>query len=66
MLAKIDDLCVQRDELRKNQQGIGRATVVKMQELRWYDPSDNPPWSKPLRRFAIWLREKAGATSTFN
>jgi hypothetical protein len=51
MLDKIDDLCAERDKLKKDQPGptkgkvLGGTSVVT--ELKWYDPkNDPPPWIK--------------------
>jgi hypothetical protein len=48
MQAKIDELCVQRDDLKKGQPGPTKGKVlggrrVKTQELKWYDPNANNP-----------------------
>ena len=61
MLAKIDDLCAERDRLKKEQGGRRKgaclaAGVGDARTLKWYDVNaDNSPWIKALAE----LRQRA-------
>jgi hypothetical protein len=52
MLDKIDELCAERDRLKKDQPGPTKGKVLGtsvVMELKWYDSKDDhPPWIKAL------------------